>query len=441
MGKLKLFISHSSRLDDQSVASDAEITANWTLLEEVCDGLRKAYPDQVEILVDRSIGKGEDWEKCLNEWLHECHAAIILYSKRAINYSDWVRKEATILNWRWQTEKNFALLPVYFDGETEPDNFDDSYWVNIGAPQINSVTTEKDSGSILTALSACQRFNELLATQLTDIPTPFSRIAQDITDCLDDDDIFPVLRTAWNKLDDTDMPDTEVNSASVLAANLVRFLLRCPDKSLERLDAFCRELTNHREARERMQNVFSEICALWVDSGAAACLHNTMEPGHLLALNGIHQNCPHSLGRKSHFTVERYIKRAWYKDKKGLFVPLDGPASADEIEQKMFEEARIANPRSRIENLRSKLKNKDFILLYLSAVDESLILPDTDYLEELEQVRQTYERLRVVLGIGEHPLDDIPEGIMPVEPALDADFEDCRYIDDEALIDFFSGGN
>ena len=116
MGALKLFISHSSRLDDESVDSnDPEKNPNLKLLLEVIEDIKKEYGESIEILVDKDehgLPAGIDWEKRLNEWLAECHAAIILFSKRAIENSNWVKKEATILSWRRELEKDFILIPV-----------------------------------------------------------------------------------------------------------------------------------------------------------------------------------------------------------------------------------------------------------------------------------------------------------------------------------------
>jgi hypothetical protein len=83
----KLFISHSSCLDDVDGAQDSD--KKWTLLREICDAIKAQNAGvEIEVLVDQFIGSGEDWEKHLNFWLAECHAAIILYSKRALQQSD-----------------------------------------------------------------------------------------------------------------------------------------------------------------------------------------------------------------------------------------------------------------------------------------------------------------------------------------------------------------
>ncbi|MEN8261712.1 MAG: toll/interleukin-1 receptor domain-containing protein [Pseudomonadota bacterium] len=110
MPALKLFVSHSSKTEE-----------NLQVLEDVCRGLWEAYGTTIEILVDRDgkgLVSGHDWEKRLNEWLAECHSAVILFSEAALNRSDWVKKEATILSWRRERDPNFILIPVLLDGLT-----------------------------------------------------------------------------------------------------------------------------------------------------------------------------------------------------------------------------------------------------------------------------------------------------------------------------------
>ena len=47
-----------------------------------------------------------------------CHSAIILFSPGVAAKPDWVRKEATILEWRKTLDPNFVLIPVLLPGFT-----------------------------------------------------------------------------------------------------------------------------------------------------------------------------------------------------------------------------------------------------------------------------------------------------------------------------------
>ena len=76
MPRLKLFVSHSSRLDDID-HSHADEDHNWRLLGETCAAIRNHYGDRVDVLVDKDgLIPGNDWEHHLNTWLAECHVAV-----------------------------------------------------------------------------------------------------------------------------------------------------------------------------------------------------------------------------------------------------------------------------------------------------------------------------------------------------------------------------
>jgi len=122
MTALKLFVSHSSRLDDVEHKHTRE-EHNWRLLDDTCQAIRLKYGNRVEVLVDKDgLVPGDDWNHQLNLWLAACHVAIILFSRRAIEKSDWVAKEAAILSWRAELDEDFTLIPVMLDGQSTPED-------------------------------------------------------------------------------------------------------------------------------------------------------------------------------------------------------------------------------------------------------------------------------------------------------------------------------
>jgi hypothetical protein len=98
---LKLFVSHSTQTD-----------VSKQQLQTICNKLQ-ANDNRCYVLVDKSgdIYPSSDWEKRLDEWLAECHAAVILVTKAALK-SWWVQKETTILRWRWGLDSNFKRLLI-----------------------------------------------------------------------------------------------------------------------------------------------------------------------------------------------------------------------------------------------------------------------------------------------------------------------------------------
>ena len=93
------------------------------MLEDTCQAIRDKYEGKIDVLVDKDrLQPSDDWNHRLNLWLQECHAAIILFSKRAIENSGWVAKEATILSWRADLNPDFKLFLVMLQGETMADD-------------------------------------------------------------------------------------------------------------------------------------------------------------------------------------------------------------------------------------------------------------------------------------------------------------------------------
>jgi hypothetical protein len=104
-----VFISHSARHDDVPYSYLRIIEA--TLKAQGFD-----------VLVDETrLQPGQSWRSSLDLWMAHCHAAIILVSQKALDKSEWVLKEATILRWRDSLDEitgrksGFQLLPVFID--------------------------------------------------------------------------------------------------------------------------------------------------------------------------------------------------------------------------------------------------------------------------------------------------------------------------------------
>lgn len=103
MPPARLFISHSAREDLSAL----------TLIERLYSELNCG---DFEVLVDKnSLQSGEDWNDQLINWMLECHGAVLLLSKKALQ-SAWVEQEATILNLRKREDADFELIPVFLDG-------------------------------------------------------------------------------------------------------------------------------------------------------------------------------------------------------------------------------------------------------------------------------------------------------------------------------------
>ena len=146
-----VFISHSARKDDVPHKCLVTIQA----------ALKKAGFD---VLVDETrLKPGQPWRDCLDLWMAHCHAAVLLLSAKALDKSEWVLKEATILRWRESLERasgvktGFVLVPVFID--------------------ITSTEVAKNPGFAPLALTELQALRKApdaatLATKLLDVLKP-----------------------------------------------------------------------------------------------------------------------------------------------------------------------------------------------------------------------------------------------------------------------------
>jgi hypothetical protein len=105
---IKIFISHSSKADpfaDQ-------------VREAVAEGLRGSGYD---VLIDRdALQPGDEWSSVLYHWLAECHGAVVLLNRPALE-STWVRREVNILLWRRALGFPLKLVPAIIGDLTVED--------------------------------------------------------------------------------------------------------------------------------------------------------------------------------------------------------------------------------------------------------------------------------------------------------------------------------
>jgi hypothetical protein len=99
-----VFISHS---------------ANDALAQRVLRELHRVLSRDFEVLLDcEELRANDDWRRELHTWMGLCNGAVILLSEDALCRSEWVLREATILTYRREDEKDFVLIPVLLPGIT-----------------------------------------------------------------------------------------------------------------------------------------------------------------------------------------------------------------------------------------------------------------------------------------------------------------------------------
>jgi hypothetical protein len=96
-----IFISHSTK----EPAAEAAL-----------ERLRSELPERLRWLDRDRLRAGENWRSAIHVALNHCRAAIVLLSPAALNDSDWVDTEITVLASRKQAIPRFVFLPILIAG-------------------------------------------------------------------------------------------------------------------------------------------------------------------------------------------------------------------------------------------------------------------------------------------------------------------------------------
>ncbi|WP_169067803.1 toll/interleukin-1 receptor domain-containing protein [Candidatus Accumulibacter phosphatis] len=423
MAALKLFISHSSRLRPAS-ADDAEAQANWQLLQDTCKALKAEYSDKIEILVDyEGLHPGDDWERRLNEWLAECHAAIILFSRRAIKESNWVRKEAAILSWRAELEPEFKLFPVLLDQQATPEDLEKDFLGTLRITRTQCVAQVSTAEQILGGIRLKMGDHpELLRGTVT---TPFERLLEAVESVLVEQVKLSNLERLWQKLfPDTPRPSTRGAYARALA----RHLLNDGQKSLERFQEVLNDTLPH-PSRERAEELLKFVRALWVGAGEAGQIPAARSHGKCLALNGqcLELSQP-ELGTR-HFTLDRYLERAWPGTAQIRVIPISDVSSQDAIQgeiRKVYARglAHLTN-----EQIDQRVRNdKWHVVVFVPATNWAGEAPDARLVDGLQKLQQLYRTPVFVFGVGAQLRDDLPDAVESLLPELSLETESAQLL-------------
>jgi len=428
MAALRIFISHSAR-PRASEAADAQAQANWRLLQDTREVLAAQHGDAIEILVDdQDLQPSDCWEQCLDEWLYDCHAAIVLLSRRAVGESNWVRKEATILSWRAAVEPEFALFPVLLDGLTPADLEQDDYFRMLGISRWQFVQAAACAQDILAGVKP--RLDALVALKRTSL-TPFGRLVTAVEMVLAKEVDEDTLRALWinNHLSDTPPRFTGPDRARCFARGLALYLFSEGEKALERFRDILDALMP-RPPRERAEEMFKYIRALWVDIGAAGVIANAKSHGKCLAMNGKLVGMRDEKLKVDRFALDRYLERAWPATDQIDVIQLAFAMDEAEIWQKVragFWTGDGIPPEDFIED---RLRNrKEPVIVLLPTL--SGLTPDPLLLLALERRAKKCKSLIFVVDIGEQRPGSLPSDLSPVLPDLSEDAKWERYLKTE----------
>jgi hypothetical protein len=405
---MKLFVSHSSKTP-----------ANRKLLQKVCAGLRQR---DFDVLVDRDgqLYAGVDWDLRINEWMAECHAAVILVSTAALRDSDWVKKEATVLSWRRELQDDFKLIPVLLEGIT-PEDLEQGLMGVLRIIKSQCIRNAHGAERIVLGIEAG------LGPAYRPALTPFERLENVLVEILEGQAKPQTLEDAWQALAGAHKPQWQPNSGRRFASALTRFLLRDSRHALEHLQTVLDRI-RPRVDRSAAEELLKYLACLWVDAQAATGISSAAHGGGIVGLNG------HYL---PNFTARRYGERAWPLRDQWRFVPVDAtrrtfPAIREAIRES-FRPRGVKVPDASIDRRIAQYQAP--VLVLIPSREDPAQLPDEALLDEL---RRSYPNLIYLIGTGPTVPDWVPEPIRPLVPALDLDLEEDRFFALHDIEDFIN---
>lgn len=133
----RIFISHSAK-DEFAKKVRQRLTAKL-------EGMG------LDPLVDEDLIAGDAWRAKLHLWLGCCEGAIILFSRDALERSEWVKKEATILSWRKSLHPGLLLVPVRL-GDVSEDELTRGYFASLELGEIQAVCCKPEEEEALDRL-------------------------------------------------------------------------------------------------------------------------------------------------------------------------------------------------------------------------------------------------------------------------------------------------
>ncbi|NNB99630.1 toll/interleukin-1 receptor domain-containing protein [Corallococcus exiguus] len=382
-----VFLSHSS----QTPEALADVEELGRVLDQ--QGFR--------VRLDRRIKGGVDWNVEIDQWLHECGAAVVLLSPDALD-SKWVFKEVSVLQSRRQVDPHLKVVPVVISSATKKAFLEskDHEPLKLDALQIlEEENATKAAGRIIEALgpaapldlSVLEQVAEEIAELLSALPPlAFERI-------------FRRLKM--------DLPPWRSGSGYV--TTLARALASCfLGKHVYEAHHIV-DMLGVSLCTEAKAHICHLLSAVWVREEAASLLAASARktPGTWpVALNGEHLQA---------FTANAYLRRAFWPETSWHLIPVEGGSGTDTLRH--IEESILEYARQR------KVRNPDRWLRQTESI--LVLLPDRSMIDchGLATLRIRFPRLTFILGTGAALPNLTEEGyteMTHLEPAVDLKDED-----------------
>ncbi|MCB1905760.1 MAG: toll/interleukin-1 receptor domain-containing protein [Rhodocyclaceae bacterium] len=431
MPAFKLFISHSC-LHDQTDAQGRPAGQNGDLLRQVCAEFRATYGNRIEILVDiEGLLPASDWRAHLDSWLGDCDAAIILFSKRALEASDWVKFEASVLRWRAVRDTAFQLVPVILPGETTPEDLEENFWRVIDISRRQCLRDASTAAEIVAGIKATVLGELDDGDHATCFGKRLLAVRTLLAECADSTRAQhgDALQAAWQATTARPPPSWPIDKVARYSLGLARRLLDSPTESIR---AFIHLAQNMHPPPARLPELFKYVRPMWVSAEAAEQLQDTRGGDPLLLLNGDLVNYSDDALGTSCFTLERYIERAQLK-RSTKVVLAAGPDSEDvrnALRQDVDPRWHTLPAPTVERRIDRRLRESPEPVIALIPFDSPDQL-DARRLDALRALRNSLcPPLICIFAPGGAMPEAVPVGIQPILPELDPDFEYDRYLDE-----------
>ncbi|HEX8704520.1 MAG TPA: toll/interleukin-1 receptor domain-containing protein, partial [Myxococcaceae bacterium] len=350
--------------------------------KEYLDTLAAALTPEFDVLLDRTRLKGgEEWPRELDGYMAECHAAVILLSRNALE-SAWVNKEVAILNWRRSLEPGFLLLPVVMEGVSPQEVREHRRFAAMELRRWQFVPQGSPAEVADRVLERCRSHAPRPNS------TPLERLVVNLTGMLEDAKQAQLLAAARDL--GIEVSEGKRRGHEEIANQLAR---RLASAGLEELHPLVRALAPViGEAQTR--RLIKYVKSLWVNAEAAGKIPpvaENLDQRRAIGLNGT---------KLYKFTADNYLDRAYRGDVIHQLIRVDGAIGQLAFEeivatvQKYFTDKDYSS--EEVEEHLKTCRSLYFVLLPPP-------VPDRDVLEKL-QFR--FPRLTFLLTTGKDTHDD-----------------------------------
>ncbi|NOK34035.1 toll/interleukin-1 receptor domain-containing protein [Corallococcus exercitus] len=386
-----VFISHST--DPKAAGDKAYLDALVGVLKE---------PEFKVLLDSKSLEGSDDWPRELDAYMDECHAAVILFSRRALD-SPWVNKEAAILSGRRAREPEFLLLCVALDGVSGEEVRKNNRFAAMELGRWEFVAPGTPAEVVARILNKCRE------RAPAPCKTPMDRLARKLTGMFE--------RANLEELEDAahglgiEVSGLRGRRHEDLARRLANALAKA---RLEDLYPFVRALAPIIGGPET-QKLIRYVRSLWVDAEAAGRILPIAErqgPRRVIGLNG---------RRLRQFTATCYLERAYREDPVYKLIHVDGALGQNAFEEVEAQiEKHFMDQEPDLEELDQYLREtpiRYFVLLPAPVPEPEL----------LGRLQARFPRLTFALATGRDAHDDpglkhLPELVL-LEPPLHTERE------------------